>query len=257
MRLPHFTAKERDSESNLDNFGARYASSSIGRFVSSDPYNPFMIKQGMLAGGLPAPAAESFFQGFLEVPQKWNQYTYALNNPLRFTDPTGSAPAEGHHLIPERGNLGPLARDFANKIRTGPLSGNGVPNQPGFNEPHREYNDAVREMLNDAEQTEGSSSTWGVGQWKDFANKVLNSDEPAIKDFLDELEENNPGARAALASSIAAYRASARVIARAVAATAAADAAAFFLRFLICATCNDNHPRPYSTFRLLPYPPDI
>jgi RHS repeat-associated protein len=32
-----FTGKERDSESGLDNFGARYNSSSLGRFMSPDP----------------------------------------------------------------------------------------------------------------------------------------------------------------------------------------------------------------------------
>ena len=31
-----FTGKERDSESGLDNFGARYNSSSLGRFMSPD-----------------------------------------------------------------------------------------------------------------------------------------------------------------------------------------------------------------------------
>jgi RHS repeat-associated protein len=32
-----FTGKERDSESGLDNFGARYDSSSMGRFMTPDP----------------------------------------------------------------------------------------------------------------------------------------------------------------------------------------------------------------------------
>ena len=32
----HFTGKERDSESGLDNFGARYYEFSIGRFVTPD-----------------------------------------------------------------------------------------------------------------------------------------------------------------------------------------------------------------------------
>ena len=32
-----FTGKERDGESGLDNFGARYLTSSIGRFMSPDP----------------------------------------------------------------------------------------------------------------------------------------------------------------------------------------------------------------------------
>jgi RHS repeat-associated protein len=37
MPVYKFTGKERDSESNLDNFEARYDSSSIGRFMSPDP----------------------------------------------------------------------------------------------------------------------------------------------------------------------------------------------------------------------------
>jgi RHS repeat-associated protein len=32
----HFTGKERDTESNLDNFGARYYGSSLGRFMTPD-----------------------------------------------------------------------------------------------------------------------------------------------------------------------------------------------------------------------------
>jgi RHS repeat-associated protein len=37
VSLLQFTGKERDSESGLDNFGARYDSSSMGRFMSPDP----------------------------------------------------------------------------------------------------------------------------------------------------------------------------------------------------------------------------
>jgi RHS repeat-associated protein len=61
-----FTGKERDSESGLDNFGARYNSSSLGRFMSVDPV-----------------------AGSLSNPQSLNRYTYVLNNPLKFIDPTG------------------------------------------------------------------------------------------------------------------------------------------------------------------------
>jgi RHS repeat-associated protein len=32
-----FTGKERDAESGLDNFGARYNASTMGRFMSADP----------------------------------------------------------------------------------------------------------------------------------------------------------------------------------------------------------------------------
>src|SRR6185437_455260 len=63
---PRYTGKERDTESGLDYFGARYLSSSMGRFMSPDPLG-----------------------GHLENPQSLNKYAYALNNPLTNTDPTG------------------------------------------------------------------------------------------------------------------------------------------------------------------------
>ena len=56
----HFTGKERDIESGLDNFGARYDSSSLGRFMSPDAFsikllsNPClsvpMLQSGLLPG---------------------------------------------------------------------------------------------------------------------------------------------------------------------------------------------------------------
>ena len=63
-----FTGKERDSERGLDYFGARYFSGAQGRFTSPDP---------LLNSGRPW------------NPQSWNRYAYTLNNPLKFTDPTG------------------------------------------------------------------------------------------------------------------------------------------------------------------------
>lgn len=73
-----FTGKERDSESGLDNFGARYYGSSIGRFMSVDP------------SGL---SIEQF------NPQSWNRYAYTYNNPLRFVDHNGKWPTEIHNQI--------------------------------------------------------------------------------------------------------------------------------------------------------------
>jgi RHS repeat-associated protein len=65
----HFTGKERDAESGLDYFGARYYGSSMGRFMSPDPAGLSAVK--------------------LANPQTWNWYAYVQNNPLRYTDPTG------------------------------------------------------------------------------------------------------------------------------------------------------------------------
>ena len=64
-----FTGKERDSESGLDYFGARYYASNMGRFMSPDPIGPWAADVG--------------------DPQSWNFYAYARNNPLINVDPTG------------------------------------------------------------------------------------------------------------------------------------------------------------------------
>ena len=61
-----FTGKERDSESGLDDFGARYDASSLGRFMSPDVGRPE-----------------------LGDPQTWNRYAYVTNNPLFYIDPNG------------------------------------------------------------------------------------------------------------------------------------------------------------------------
>jgi RHS repeat-associated protein len=66
-----FTGKERDAESGLDNFGARYNASTLGRFMTPDPIG--IMKQKFVD------------------PQQWNMYAYVRSNPLRFVDPTGAA----------------------------------------------------------------------------------------------------------------------------------------------------------------------
>jgi len=73
-----FTGKERDTESGLDYFGARYLSSSMGRFMSPDPSN-----QGV-----------DFW-----LPQTWNRYAYVLNNPLSMVDKNGLWPTRVHENI--------------------------------------------------------------------------------------------------------------------------------------------------------------
>ncbi len=64
-----FTGKERDAESGLDYFGARYMSAAQGRFTSPDP---LYIEAKRLLD-----------------PQSLNLYAYVRNNPLKFVDPDG------------------------------------------------------------------------------------------------------------------------------------------------------------------------
>ena len=213
-----FTGQERDAETGLDYFGARYMSSAQGRFTSPDPYNPMMIAQMSIAGGLPAEAAHSHMQDFLENPQNWNRYTYVRNNPLALVDPFGQSPVPaGHHLIPSRVYLGPIGTEFANAIKTGPLANN-FPNQPGFNTLHRAYNAAAEGILQQFERQFGASrSAWSVSQWRQAANGILNSQLPSIRNFLDLLNRNNAGkAIPALAAAISNYTPSAGLVAEVV-----------------------------------------
>jgi RHS repeat-associated protein len=59
----HFTGKQRDTETNLDYFDARFYSSTKGRFARPD---------------------ESFADQDTGDPQSWNMYTYVVNDPLLY-----------------------------------------------------------------------------------------------------------------------------------------------------------------------------
>jgi len=64
-----FNEKERDYETGLDYFGARYFASVQGRFLSVDP---------------------ALTSADLSTPQSWNRYAFGFNNPMRYVDPTGA-----------------------------------------------------------------------------------------------------------------------------------------------------------------------
>jgi RHS repeat-associated protein len=70
-----YTGKEQDDESGLYYYGARYYDPKIGRFTQIDP----------LALG----ESEKPLSNVLSNPQELNGYTYVINNPLKYTDPTG------------------------------------------------------------------------------------------------------------------------------------------------------------------------
>jgi RHS repeat-associated protein len=82
-----FTQKERDVETGLDYVLARYYSSTQGRFTGVDPYDINLEKQ---LTSDPS-AAESVFREYISIPQQWNRYSYAVNNPFLYLDPTGES----------------------------------------------------------------------------------------------------------------------------------------------------------------------
>jgi len=61
-----FTGQELDDESGLYYYGARYYDPAIGKFISQDPW-----------------------EGNINEPQTLNKYSYVINNPLKYIDPTG------------------------------------------------------------------------------------------------------------------------------------------------------------------------
>lgn len=66
-----FAGKEYDSEVGLNYFNARYYNPDFGRFLSPDP------------AGVDVKKIETF-----------NRYSYGLNNPYRYTDPSGEVPVD-------------------------------------------------------------------------------------------------------------------------------------------------------------------
>jgi RHS repeat-associated protein len=71
-----FTGKERDAESGLDMFGARYNSSSLGRFMTPDwATRPTAVPYAHYGN-----------------PQSLNLYSYVQNNPTTVGDPDGHCP---------------------------------------------------------------------------------------------------------------------------------------------------------------------
>jgi RHS repeat-associated protein len=95
-----FTGKERDSESGLDYFGARYYGSALGRFTSPDP--------------------KQFSTRTIADPQKWNKYAYTINNPLRYFDPDGfeELNVQLRSFIQQKTVSDPIGRQFAGDNRS-------------------------------------------------------------------------------------------------------------------------------------------
>ncbi len=73
-----FTGKERDTESGLDMFGARYYGSGLGRFMTPD----------WAAKPVTVPYAH------FGNPQSLNLYSYVNNNPTTTADPDGHCPGD-------------------------------------------------------------------------------------------------------------------------------------------------------------------
>jgi RHS repeat-associated protein len=89
MNIPFLVGYERDNETGLDFAQARYFSNVQGRFTSVDPYNIVMETQFSSNTEDEKKEAQKQFASYLSNPQRWNRFSYCLNNPLLYTDPNG------------------------------------------------------------------------------------------------------------------------------------------------------------------------
>jgi RHS repeat-associated protein len=112
-----FQGKERDSETGNDDFGARYYSSSFGRWLSPD------------WSSIPAPVPYAD----LSNPQTLNLYQFVKNDPETFTDPDGhnqcgpTCPASLFDNVGTGGKLGDISPIVPNPPK--PPTASGAHNQ--------------------------------------------------------------------------------------------------------------------------------
>ncbi|MBE0540506.1 MAG: VCBS repeat-containing protein [Verrucomicrobia bacterium] len=109
-----FTQKERDRETGLHYFEARYLGGSLARFLSADPK---YLHPDKLSG--------DDFNSFAARPQIANLYAYVTSNPLKYADPTGlelwipfvddwDELDKGQTLVNLMGPVGTVAGNLAN-----------------------------------------------------------------------------------------------------------------------------------------------
>ena len=100
-----FTGKERDTESGLDNFGARYEASNLGRFMTPD------------WAAKPATVPYAKFGD----PQTLNLYAYTENGPVNNVDADGHL--FGNPDVVEINPTGTTAREHADNDDDNDASG--------------------------------------------------------------------------------------------------------------------------------------
>jgi RHS repeat-associated protein len=133
-----FTGKERDTESGLDDFGARYFSSALGRFVSAD------------WSGTPEPVPYANFGD----PQSLNLYAYVRNNPLNATD------MDGH----DWGSILSSAENYATKAYSNAASGITKAYDNAASGMTKAYNTTATAISNTVKDTVNSVGA-GIGEY--------------------------------------------------------------------------------------------
>jgi|GEM_PF-2848689 len=150
-----FTSKQRDEETELDYFGARYYDSGLGKFLSPDKYQ---VKYPSLTS-----------------------YTYVAGNPIHFIDPSGdsiTATQEGFNIVNE-GLIATLGakNPFAYNIERGTFKFNSEIYQ------NNTYNSTQKDIIERFSQLVTSS--------KDNVNIIVVDYEQSIDNRIKSLAYRN------------------------------------------------------------------
>ena len=143
------TGKERDAESGNDYFGARYYSSSMGRWLSPD----------WSAKVEPVPYAK------LDNPQSLNLYVYVLNNPL------GSIDIDGHGGGEERPNW--LQKELNSEMGRGHVTNSELAQKQGSLDKAKSVRGAVEKGYGIAKKLTGELKE--TKKWHDIMQKAFDN----------------------------------------------------------------------------------
>jgi RHS repeat-associated protein len=165
-----FTGKERDAESGLDDFGARYVASTFGRFMSADEDPPDLFR-----------------------PQSLNRYAYVLDNPLAYVDPNGKFAAPIHIQMTEDALRAAGYRNLASRH----IAYDNAAVDSNYNDEKHAYMHSQAPWWQSQIQAERDEKNFVDGSLDDAAAAVLKSDQhtaevnlgEALHDVQDEKHE--------------------------------------------------------------------
>ncbi len=180
-----FTGKERDTETGLDYFVARYYSSGYGRFLQAD---------------LP------FADQHISEPQSWNLYAYVRGNPLAYVDPSGRACSvfllnSSSPFCRRAGSYGKLDRKLHAKTRffaaatavslygantDSPLTAFVVSSTT------RDFLSKLGEDLEKVNSGIVESIQDGSLSGEDLDTQIVHMEQTAVQEALDDLKKTNP-----------------------------------------------------------------